>query len=87
MNKNSFFRVKSLKEVFISSLKLFLLSFPLCFLVTSPLYILHIENFNIFTLVNMWTIAGIRSVFLYLVILLALFLFKGKAKKINVEKL
>ena len=87
MSKNSFLKVNNLKEASINSFKIFLLSFPLSFSVISPIYIFKIEKFDAFTLLKIGSITGVRAVFLYLVILLAISLVKENSKKINVEKL
>ena len=87
MSKNSFFRVKSLKESFINSLRVFLLFFILIFSMMAPLYLIYIENFDTITLFKISLITAWRSVFLYLVVISAIRIFKGKPGKINVEKL
>ncbi|ADO84567.1 hypothetical protein [Ilyobacter polytropus] len=87
MSKKSFFRVKNLKEAFINSLKIFLLFFILIFSMMAPLYLIYIENFDTISLFKISLITGLRSVFLYLVVISAIRIFKGKPGKINVEKL
>ncbi len=87
MSKNSFLKVKDLKEAFINTFKIFLLSLILSFSILTPLYIFHIEIFDTLSLLKMTSITGIRSVFLYLVIILAIRIFKGKPKKIKIGRL
>lgn len=87
MSKNSFFRVKSLKESFINSLRVFLLIFILSFSVMAPLYLIYIENFDTISLLKISLITAWRSVLLYLVVISAIRIFKGKPRKINIEKL
>jgi uncharacterized membrane protein len=87
MSKNSFFRVKSLKEAFINSLRVFLLIFILSFSVMAPLYLIYIENFDTISLLKISLITAWRSVLLYLVVISAIRIFKGKPRKINIEKL
>ncbi len=87
MSKNSFLKVKDLKEAFINTFKIFLLSLILSFSILTPLYIFHIEIFDTLSLLKMTSITGIRSVFLYLVIILAIRIFKGKPKKIKIDRL
>ena len=87
MSKNSFFRVKSLKESFINSLRVFLLIFILSFSVMALLYLIYIENFDTISLLKISLITAWRSVLLYLVMISAIRIFKGKPRKINIEKL
>ena len=87
MSKNSFFRVKSLKESFINSLRVFLLIFILSFSVMALLYLIYIENFDTISLLKISLITAWKSVLLYLVVISAIRIFKGKPRKINIEKL
>ena len=87
MNKNSFFRTKNMQAAFINSLKIFSLFFILSFLAMTPLYIIYIETFDIVNLLKISSFIGERSVFLYLTVISAIRIFKGKPKKIDIEKL
>jgi hypothetical protein len=78
---NNFLEAKNLKEMSQKSLKLFFWTFPLSFVAILPLYIFHIEIFNVFKLLKFILIVGLRSIFVYILIISIISIFKEIVKK------
>jgi hypothetical protein len=83
MNKNSFLEARSLKETSKHSLRIFLWSFPLSFVAISPLYMFHIDNFEVLDLLKMSSAVGMRAALIYITIISIGYLFKWKTNKLK----
>ncbi|WP_321329194.1 hypothetical protein [uncultured Ilyobacter sp.] len=81
MNKNSFIEARSLKEISKHSLRIFFWSFPLSFVAITPLYMFHIDNFEILDLLKISSTVGMRASLFYIVIISIGCLFKWKINK------
>ncbi len=81
MDKNSFIEARSLKEISKHSLRIFFLSFPLSFVAISPIYMFHIDNFEILDLLKISSIVGMRASLFYIVIVSIGCIFKWKINK------